>query len=104
MNEFSLMPADLACYSYPMVNRQDTLRSPDSPEIARHRLAVEIISDGTKLPLERRRPKTTTDGRICSFQLDSIRQNRARGSGRARQRSAALALGAGLSPAVQFQF
>src|ERR1019366_10151471 len=60
-----------------MVNRQDALYSPRSPEIGRHLLAAEIIFDGTKLPLEPSRPKTTTDGRICPFQLFSINQNRA---------------------------
>jgi len=63
-----------------MVNRQDFPRSPASPEIARHRLVTEIIFDGTKLSLEPRRPKATTDGRICPFQLYSISQNRARRS------------------------
>src|ERR1019366_36990 len=60
-----------------MVTRQD---SPHSPEIARPPLAAEIIFDGTKLAIEPSRPKTTTDGRICSFQLYSITQNRARRS------------------------
>jgi hypothetical protein len=57
-----------------MVNRQDALYSPGSPEIGRHLLAAEIIFDGTKLAIEQSRPKTTTDGRICSFQLFSISQ------------------------------
>src|ERR1039457_5229122 len=60
-----------------MVNRQDFPYSLNSPEIERRRLRVEIIFDGTKLPLEPSRPKTTTDGRICPFQLFSISQNRA---------------------------
>jgi hypothetical protein len=55
-----------------MVNRQDALYSPGSPEIGRRLLAAEIIFDGTKLAIERRRPKTTTNGRICSSQLYSI--------------------------------
>src|ERR1035437_10424983 len=55
-----------------MVNRQDALYSPGSPEIGRPPLSAEIIYDGTKLAIERSRPKTTTDGRICSFQLFSI--------------------------------
>jgi hypothetical protein len=55
-----------------MVNRQDALYSPGSPEIGRRLLAAEIIFDGTKLAIERSRPKTTTDGMICSFQLFSI--------------------------------
>src|SRR5208283_1752790 len=86
-----------------MVNRQDASYSQVSPEIGRHLLPAEIISDGTKLPIERSRPKTTTDGRKLLFPAlfdQPKNQNRARGSGRARQRSAALTLGAGLSPAV----
>jgi hypothetical protein len=55
-----------------MVNRQDVPYSPGSPKIGRHLLAAKIIFDGTKLAIERSRPKTTTDGRICSFQLFSI--------------------------------
>ena len=66
---FSLPPPDLACYAYPMVNRQDSPHSPGSPEIARHQLRAEIIFVGTKLALEPSRPKTTTHGRICSSQL-----------------------------------
>src|ERR1035437_7086096 len=50
-----------------MVNRQDAPCSPASPEIGRGAVPAEIISDGTKLPLERSRPKTTTDGMNCSF-------------------------------------
>jgi hypothetical protein len=38
---------------------------------------VEIIFDGTKLALERSRPKTTTYGINCGFRLYSIGQNRA---------------------------
>ena len=71
MNYFSLTPADLACYSYAMVNRQDALYSPASPAIGRRPLATEIIFDGTKLALDRGRSKTTTDGMNCSFQLFS---------------------------------
>jgi hypothetical protein len=61
-----------------MVNRQDALYSPGSSEIGRRLLAAKIIFDGTKLALERSHPKTTTDGRICYFQLYSISQNCAR--------------------------
>ena len=74
----SLPPADLACYAYGMVNRQDALYSPGSSEIGRQQFPAEIIFDGTKLPVDRSRPKTTTDGRICYFQLYSISQNCAR--------------------------
>jgi hypothetical protein len=63
-----------------MVNRQDFLRSPGSPEIAPPLRLTKIIFDGTKLALVRSRPKTTTDGRICPFQLNSISQNRTRRS------------------------
>src|SRR5208283_3909748 len=63
---FSLTAADLACYTYPMVNRQDALCSPGSPEIGRPLLLAEIIFDGTKLPIDRSRPKTTTNGINCS--------------------------------------
>jgi len=64
-----------------MVNRQDAPYSPPrSPEIVRRLLAAEIIFDGTKLALERSRPKTTTNGINCPFQLYSISQNRARRS------------------------
>ena len=64
---FSLPPADFACYAYAMVNRQDIPHSPGSPEIGRHQFPAEIIFDGTKLPVDRSRPKTTTDGINCSF-------------------------------------
>jgi excisionase family DNA binding protein len=47
-----------------MVNRQDIPYSLGSPEIGRAPLPAEIISDGTKLPLESIRPKTTTDGSV----------------------------------------
>src|SRR5208337_1342034 len=100
---FSLTPADLACYTYAMVNRQDVPYSQVSLEIGRPPLAAEIVFDGTKLAIERSRPKTTTDGRKLLFPAlfdQPKNQNRARRSGRARQRSAALTLGAGLSPAV----
>jgi hypothetical protein len=60
-----------------MVNRQDVPYSPGSPKIGRGLLPAEIIFDGTKLALELSRPKTTTDGRICAFQLYSIKPNRA---------------------------
>src|ERR1035437_4388160 len=60
-----------------MVNRQDVPYSQVSPEIGRHPLAAEIISDGTKLALEGSRPKTTTESINCSFQLYSLNQNRA---------------------------
>src|SRR5208282_1275828 len=92
---FSLTPADFACYIYAMVNRQDAPYSQVSPEVGRRRLAAEIIFDGTKLPIERSRPKTTTDGRKLLFPAlfdQPKNQNRARRSGRARQRSAALTL------------
>jgi hypothetical protein len=59
---FSLTPPDSACYTYPMVNRQDALYSPRSSEIGRHLLLVEIIFGGTKLAIDRSRPNTTTDG------------------------------------------
>ena len=74
---FSLTPPDSACYTYAMDNRQDAPYSPGSPKIGRGLLAAEIIFDGTKLPLERSRPKTTTDGINCDFRLYSISQNRA---------------------------
>ena len=60
-----------------MVNRQDALYSPRSPEIERHLLLAEIIFDGTKLAIEGSHPKTTTDGINCDFRLYSISQNRA---------------------------
>ena len=62
MNLFSLTAADSACYTYAMVNRQDALYSLGSPEIGRHLLLVEIIFVGTKLAIDRSRPKTTTGG------------------------------------------
>ena len=74
---FSLTPPDLVCYAYGMDNRQDAPYSPGSAKIGRGLLAAEIIFDGTKLPLERSRPKTTTDGINCHFRLYSISQNRA---------------------------
>src|ERR1039458_8459439 len=67
-----------------MVNRQDALYSPGSPEIGRLLLAAEIVCDGTKLPLEPSRPKTTTDGRICSLQLFSIKRKWRRANRRAQ--------------------
>jgi len=39
---FSLTPADLLCYPYAMVNRQDATYSPRSPESGRHLLPAEI--------------------------------------------------------------
>jgi len=39
---FSLTPADLLCYAYAMVNRQDASYSPRSPESGRHLLPAEI--------------------------------------------------------------
>jgi hypothetical protein len=48
---FSLTPAYLACYTYRMVDRQETPRSPRSPAIERGPLASETIFDGTKLPM-----------------------------------------------------
>jgi hypothetical protein len=77
---FSLPAPDLACYAYAMVNRQDALHSPGSPKIGRGPLPAEKIFDGTKLRLERSRPKTTIYGMNCSFRPDSISQNRARRS------------------------
>jgi len=77
---FSLTPADLVCYAYGMDSRQDAPYSPASPKIGRGLPPAEIIFDGTKLALERIRPKTTTDGIYCSFQLYSISQNCARRS------------------------
>jgi hypothetical protein len=59
---FSLPPADLACYAYAMVNREDTPRSPRSLAVGRRLPAANINFDGTKLRLEQSRPKTTTDG------------------------------------------
>jgi len=59
---FSLPPADLMCYAYGMDSSQDAPYSPAAPKIGRCPLAAEIIFDGTKLALERIRPKTTTDG------------------------------------------
>src|ERR1039457_6049492 len=88
-----MTPADLACYAYAMVNRQDASYSPGSPEIGRRQLPAEIISDGTKLPIEQSRPKTTTDGRKLLFPAlfdQPKNQNRVRGIGRARQRSAVV--------------
>jgi hypothetical protein len=64
---FSLTPPDFACYAYPMVNRQDVPYSHRSPKIGRPLRLAEIIFDGTKLAIERSRPKTTTDGMNCSF-------------------------------------
>jgi len=78
MNYSSLPPPDLACYAYAMVNRQDVLYSPGSLEIGRPLRLAEIVFDGTKLAIERSRPKTTTEGMNCSFQLFSISQNGAR--------------------------
>ena len=80
---FSLPTADLACYAYAMVNRQDASYSPGSPEIRRRRLTANINFDGTKLAIERSRPKTTTDGRNWSsplYPISSISRNRARRS------------------------
>src|SRR5208283_1010581 len=77
---FSLPLPDLACYAYGMHNRHDAPPSPGSSEIGRCPLHAEIIFDGTKLPIERNRPKTTTGGMNCSFRLYSISQNRARRS------------------------
>ena len=77
MNYFSLTPADLACYTYAMVNRQDVPHSPGSPKIRGGLLPAAMTFDGTKLALGQSRPKTTTGSRICSFQLYSIDQNRA---------------------------
>jgi len=37
---FSLPAADVTCYAYSMVNRQDIPYSLGSPEIGRHRLAI----------------------------------------------------------------
>src|SRR5208337_948200 len=51
-----------------MVNRQDVPYPPGSPEIGRRPLRVEIIFDGTKLPVEPSRPKTTTDGYCCTLE------------------------------------
>ena len=73
---FSLPPPDLVCYAYAMDNRQDAPYSPGSPELGRRSVPAEIISDGTKLAIERIYPKTTTHGINCSFQLYSINQNR----------------------------
>ena len=64
---FSLTPPDFLCYAYAMDNRQHALYSPGSSEIGRHPLAAKIIFDGTKLPVDRSRPKTTTDGMNCHF-------------------------------------
>ena len=68
-----------------MVNRQDSPYSPGSPEIGRRRLAAEIIFDGTKLPIERSRPKTTTDGRkllfLALFDQSELRPSQAAGRG-----------------------
>src|SRR5208337_568383 len=80
---FSLTPADLACYTYAMVNRQDVPYSQVSLEIGRPPLAAEIVFDGTKLAIERSRPKTTTDGRKLLFPAlfdQPKNQNRARRS------------------------
>jgi hypothetical protein len=74
MNYFSLPPPDFACYAYAMVNRQDAPHSPGSPEIGRPLRLAEIVFDGTKLAIERSRPKTTTDGVNCSLRLYSISQ------------------------------
>src|ERR1039458_5749420 len=77
---FSLPPAELACYAYAMANRQDFPYSLASPELGRPLRLAEIVFAGTKLAIERSRPKTTTDGRICPFQRYSISQNPARHS------------------------
>ena len=67
-DELFILPApDSACYAYAMVNRQDALYSPGSPEIGPRQLAAEIIFDGTKLPLERRLQNTTTGGMKLTF-------------------------------------
>src|SRR5208337_2337704 len=70
-------------YAYSMVNRQDFPYSLGSPEIRRPPLQAGIIFDGTKLPIERSRPKTTTDGRKLLFPVlfdQPKNQNRARHS------------------------
>ena len=63
-----------------MVNRQDVPYSLASPEIGRPLRLAKIVFVGTKLAIERSRPKTTTDGMNCSSQPFSISQNRARHS------------------------
>ena len=75
---FSLTPADLACYTYAMVNRQDFPHLPGSPEIGRPWLLADIAFDGAKLALDRRRPEITTDGINCPFPPFSITQKGAR--------------------------
>jgi hypothetical protein len=74
---FSLTPPDLPCYAYGMDNRHDAPDWPHSPEIGRRPLLAKTIFDGTKLPIEPTRPKTTSNGRNCSFPPFSITQNRA---------------------------
>jgi len=59
-----------------MDNRHDAPYSPGSPELGQH-YPAKINFDGTKLRIERSRPKTTTYGMNCYFQADSISQNRA---------------------------
>jgi hypothetical protein len=52
-----------------MDNRRHDLDSSDSPKIARPPLSTKTIFDGTKLSVDGRRPKTTTDGRKRSSRL-----------------------------------
>src|SRR5712692_6357153 len=68
------MPPHSQCYPYAMDNCHDAPHSQSSPKIARPPLPTKIIFDGTNPRIEPRRPKTTTYGRKCPFQPDSINQ------------------------------
>src|SRR5882757_6087479 len=57
-----------------MANRQHPPHPSTSPKIARPPLRTKTIFDGTNPRLEPRRSKTTTYGRKCPFQLNSISQ------------------------------
>src|SRR6266852_5268215 len=64
-----------SCYPYAMDNCHDASNSPSSPKIARPPRPAQIIFDGTKLSVDRSRPKTTTYGINHPFQPFSISQN-----------------------------
>src|SRR6266850_8168157 len=69
---FSLTRAHYAWYPYDMHNCHPTPPSPASAELARPPLPSKTIFDGTKLSVERRRPKTTTNGINSPFRLFSM--------------------------------
>src|SRR5260370_41795875 len=56
-----------------MGNCHDTPHSPGSPKFACRPLRTKTIFDGTKLPVEGRRSKTTTYGRKSTFRLSASR-------------------------------